>query len=404
MAIQEAKLDAILKKKEFSDEDIVFLLGLQNPEDCKKLQQRAYELTTELMGNEVYYRGLIEVSNICTVDCRYCGIRKDNHNVDRYTLTKKEIVDAAKFAAEHGYGNICLQAGERNDPKFVEFISDCLRDIHEETVSEKLPDGLGITLSLGDQTKEVYEEWAEASGNRNNLRYLARFESSNHHLFNFLHNVPGKKSKELEHRLQSLRWLKECGYQVGTGVMIGIPGQTLEDLCADIRLYKKVDADMIGMGPYLMSEGADLKSLGQKESKALFQLSMNMIAVTRLVLGNVNIAAATALQVLEAEGRETGIAYGANVVMPNLTPLKYREGYQLYDRKPGLKDDPKTFGLGLEARIQSKGRTVGWNRSGSSRKWLNRTGLSQEGYDGKNGNVLWLNQDQNGCSSIKNPE
>ena len=366
MKLNGNSLDEVLKKETLSDEDIVFLLGLTDPEDCTKLQQAAYEKTTELMGNKVYYRGLIEVSNVCTVDCRYCGIRKDNHVVSRYTLTKKEILSAALFAAENGYGSICLQAGERNDPKFVSFISDCLREIHRKTVSESLPDGLGITLSLGDQTKEVYEEWAEASGNRKNLRYLARFESSNHELFDFLHNVPHKKSKQLEHRLQCLQWLKECGYQVGTGVMIGIPGQTLKDLCSDIRLFQKLEADMIGMGPYLMS----------------------------LVMGNINIAAATAMQVLDPQGRETAISYGANVVMPNLTPLQYREGYQLYDKKPGLKDDPETFGLKLEGRIQSKGREVGWNLSGSSRKWLNRTGNSQEGYDGKKSageqSVVWI--------------
>ena len=309
-------------------------------------------------------------------------------------LTKEEILSAALFAAENGYGSICLQAGERNDPKFVSFISECLREIHRKTVSKNLPNGLGITLSLGDQTKDVYEEWAQASGNRKNLRYLARFESSNHELFDFLHNVPHKKSKQLEHRLQCLQWLKECGYQVGTGVMIGIPGQTLKDLCADIRLFQKLEADMIGMGPYLMSEGGDLKSLGQTENKQLFQLSLNMIAVTRLVMGNINIAAATAMQVLDPQGRETAISYGANVVMPNLTPLQYREGYQLYDKKPGLKDDPETFGLKLEERIQSKGREVGWNLSGSSRKWLNRTGNSQEGYDGNKSasaqSMLWI--------------
>ena len=394
MKLNGNSLDEVLKKEALSDDDIVFLLGLTEPEDCKKLQEVAYKKTTELMGNKVYYRGPIEVSNVCTVDCRYCGIRKDNHGVHRYTLSKEEILEAAMFAAENGYGSICLQAGERNDPKFVSFISDCLREIHRKTVSESLPNGLGITLSLGDQTKEVYEEWAEASGNRKNLRYLARFESSNHELFDFLHNVPHKKSKHLEHRLQCLQWLKECGYQVGTGVMIGIPGQTLEDLCSDIRLFQKLEADMIGMGPYLMSEGGDLKSLGQTENKKLFQLSLNMIAITRLVMGNINIAAATAMQVLDPQGRETAISYGANVVMPNLTPLQYREGYQLYDKKPGLKDDPETFGLKLEERIQSKGREVGWNLSGSSRKWLNRTGNSQEGYDGKKSageqSVVWI--------------
>ena len=153
MKLNGNSLDEVLMKETLSDEDIVFLLGLTEPEDCKKLQEAAYKKTTELMGNKVYYRGLIEVSNVCTVDCRYCGIRKDNYGVHRYTLTKDEILGAAMFAAENGYGSICLQAGERNDPKFISFISDCLREIHRKTVSESLLDGLGITLSLGDQTK-----------------------------------------------------------------------------------------------------------------------------------------------------------------------------------------------------------------------------------------------------------
>lgn len=374
---QGLTVQAVLEKETLSDADIVYLLSLQDPEDYRKLQKKAYERTTELLGNGVYYRGLIEVSNICTSDCRYCGIRKDNHNVSRYTLTQEEIVQAAKFAAANGYGNICLQAGERNDPKFVAFISDCLRAIHKETVSEVLPKGVGVTLSLGDQTKEVYEEWAQASGNRRSLRYLARFESSNKDIFNFLHHTPGKKNKELAHRLQCIEWLRECGYQIGSGVMIGIPGQTLEDLCADIRLFEALDIDMVGMGPYLMSRGGDLESIGQLEQKMLFQLSLNMIAVTRLVLGNVNIASATALQVLHPQGREEGIDYGANVIMPNLTPLRYREGYQLYDHKPGLKDDPKAFGIGLEERIRARGREVGWNRFGSSKKWLCKNSLQE---------------------------
>ena len=143
MKLNGNSLDEVLMKETLSDEDIVFLLGLTEPEDCKKLQEAAYKKTTELMGNKVYYRGLIEVSNVCTVDCRYCGIRKDNYGVHRYTLTKDEILGAAMFAAENGYGSICLQAGERNDPKFISFISDCLREIHRKTVSESLLDGLG---------------------------------------------------------------------------------------------------------------------------------------------------------------------------------------------------------------------------------------------------------------------
>lgn len=371
-------LKRLVTQREFTDEEIVALLGLTDPEDCRILKEAAYQRTTELMGDRVYYRGLIEFSNICTANCRYCGIRKDNHSVDRYTMTKEEIVSQAVWAAEQGYGNICLQSGERHDEKYVNFVCECLQEIHEKTVSEALPNGVGVTLSLGEQPKEIYERWAAASGNRDNLRYLARFETSNEKLFNELHSTPGKNEKKLDHRLAVLKTLRECGYQVGTGVMIGIPGQTLEDLCKDIRTFQSVDADMIGMGPYLMSEGAELHSIGQMEPKKLMQLALNMIAVTRLVLGNVNIAAATALQVLEPEGREMGIEYGCNVVMPNLSPLKYRPGYQLYDNKPCLDDEPTQCASCLEKRIESRGRKVGWNLSGSSRKWLARNGKPAE--------------------------
>lgn len=389
-------LKKLVAKREFTDREIVELLGLTDPKDCEILRKDAYDRTTELLGSNVYYRGLIELSNICTANCLYCGIRKDNHNVERYTMTKEEIVSQAVWAAEQGYGNICLQAGERRDEKFINFICECLEEIHKKTISERLPNGVGVTLSLGFQEKETYERWAEASGNRFNLRYLARIETSNPELFKKLHAAKGPHEKELEGRIQALKTLRECGYQVGTGVMIGIPGQTLEDLCNDIRTFQRIDADMIGMGPYLMSDGAALKEWGQMENEKLFRLSLNMIAVTRLVLGNVNIAAATALQVLDPEGREIGVEHGCNVVMPNLSPLKYRPGYQLYDNKPCIDDEPTQCAGCLERRITSRGRRVGWNLSGSSRKWLNRNGREEEQrvrpahLDLKEGKKIWI--------------
>ena len=325
---------------ELTDQEIVALLGLTDPEDCRMLKDAAFRRTTALMGPYVYYRGLIELSNICTANCRYCGIRKANHDVKRYTMTKEEIVEAAVWAADNGYGSVCLQAGERRDEKFIEFICECLREIHLRTKRPMLPKGVGVTLSLGDQREETYRRWAKACGNPESIRYLARFETSNPELFNLLHSTPGTNEKNLEHRFECLRSLRRAGYQLGTGVMIGIPGQTLEDLCRDIRTFQKLDVDMIGMGPYLKCEGNDLESLGQMEPKALLQLALNMIAVTRLVMGPINIAAATALQAIRDDGREMGVEYGCNVVMPNLSPQRFRKGYQLYDNKPCLDDEP----------------------------------------------------------------
>lgn len=368
-------LEVILGKAEFSDEEIVYLLSLSDKEDVKRLQRAAFDRTSQSVGHKVYYRGLIEVSNICTVNCRYCGIRKSNHHLSRYQMTKEEILSQAQWAAQQGFANICLQAGERHDEKFVSFICEVLEEIHACTVSSILPDGLGITLSLGDQTKHTLARWKYSSGNPNNLRYLARFETSNEKLFNFLHSACGRYEKKLDHRLLCLTHLKELGYQVGTGVMIGIPGQTLQDLCNDIRMFQKIDADMIGMGPYLMSEAADLCSMGQMPPKPLLQLTLNMIAVTRLVMHNINIAAATALDVLAPDGRIQGILHGCNVMMPNLSPQRYRAGYQLYDHKPSLKDDPTNGLTNFEKLINSTGRQIGWNQSGSSPRWLVRNGL-----------------------------
>lgn len=367
-------LSELLVQTDFTDEDIARLLALDSPEECLALQKRAYDVTTEFMGPNVYLRGLIEVSNVCTANCRYCGIRKNNHRVERYTLSEEVILACAKHAAREGYGSIAIQAGERRDPKWVEWISGLLTRIHAETVSPELPTGLGITLSLGEQPLDVYERWAQASGNPHGLRYLLRFESSNPALFRALHCTPGKNEKVLEHRYEALRNLHRAGYQVGTGVMIGLPGQTIEDLVQDIRTFEAVNADMIGMGPYITSAGADMASEGMMPRKRLMQLSLNMIAATRLVMKNINIAAATALETLEPDGRIKGILSGCNVVMPNITPQATRKSYQLYDNKAGCEVGPESNFRVAEKIVNEAHRTLGLHKLGSSMRWQARTG------------------------------
>lgn len=367
-------LEDLLAQTEFTDEDVARILRIRTPEEADLLQRRAYDLTTREMGPNVYLRGLIEISNVCTANCRYCGIRKVNHDVERYTLPRETILECARLALESGYGSIAIQAGERRDPKWVTFIGELLRDIHEMSCTEALPQGLGITLSLGEQSLEVYEYWAEASGNPDGLRYLLRIESSNPELFHRLHCTPGKHEKVLEHRYEALANLRKAGYQVGTGVMIGLPGQTIEDLVQDIRTFEKVGADMIGMGPYLTSLGADMVSLGQMPHDDLLRLSLNMIAATRLVLRNVNIAAATALETLEPRGRIMGILHGCNVVMPNITPQMTRASYQLYDNKAGTEVGAESNILVENDIVRIAYRTLGLNRLGSSRRWVERTG------------------------------
>ncbi len=358
-------LDKILKLQEFSKEDIVALLSLTDKNEVEKLRSAAFNLTTDLLDNNVYYRGIVEFSNICALDCYYCGIRKSNSDVERYFLTEEQVVDGALWCGEVGYGSAVLQSGERKDEKFVNFVESALKKIKEKSVSEKLPNGLGITLSVGEQPLETYKRFFDAGAHR----YLLRIESTNEELFNSLH----PDGQSLEERKKCLGYLKEAGFQVGTGVMIGVPGQTTEMLADDILFFKNQDIDMIGMGPYIVHNKGAMVERGMMDTDELLQLSYNMISVTRLVLKDVNIASTTALQALVPDGREVGISYGANVTMPNLTPTEVRKNYQLYEGKPCI-DEARADCRGcLQKRVESVGRKVGWDTWGDSKHFKNRT-------------------------------
>ncbi len=351
-------LNELLKQETFTNEEIVYLLGLTEKDEVEQLRQASFDLSTTLLGDEVYYRGIVEFSNICVLDCNYCGIRKSNKEVERYTLDKEKVVDSALWCGKVGYGSAVLQSGERRDPAFVDFVSECLSEIKEQSKSETLPDGLGITLSVGEHDLESYKKFYEAGAHR----YLLRIETTNDELYAKLH----PEEQKLSERKACLGYLREAGFQVGTGVMIGIPGQTLEMLAEDIRFFQEQDVDMIGMGPYITSEGGAMVDEGMMEEKALFQLALNMIAVTRLVLRDVNIAATTALQAIMPTGREVGISYGANVTMPNLTPTDVRPNYQLYKGKPCLDEGRDDCRGCLQRRVESVGRQVGWDKWGDS--------------------------------------
>jgi biotin synthase len=358
------ELASLLRQADFSDADLRQLLALSEPGDIERLRRAAYDLTTVEIGDAVHYRGLLEISNVCTLDCRYCGIRKGNHAVERYALGRDQVVDGALWAAAAGYGSCVLQAGERRDEKFVAFIEECVGEIKARSVSAALPQGLGITLSLGEQSPETYRRWKAAGAHR----YLLRIETTNPGLFSRIH-PPGQLFTT---RLRALDDLRDAGFQVGTGVMIGLPGQTLADLAADIRFFATREIDMIGMGPYITAAGNAMGERGMMEPGPLLSLSLKMIAVTRLVLRDVNIAATTALQALVPDGRERGIAFGANVTMPNLTPRDVRKNYQLYDGKPCIDETNIECRGCLERRVVVSGRRVGWNSWGDAPHYRRR--------------------------------
>lgn len=351
-----------------SHAEMVGLLGLTDPAAIEDLRRAAYDQATLGVGDTVHYRGIVELSNICALDCSYCGIRKGNPAIERYSLTHDEVVESALFCAAAGYGSCVLQAGERRDAAFIAFVEACVAEIRARSVSPTLPQGLGITLSLGEQSVDTYRRWRAAGAHR----YLLRIETSNPDLFHRLHPA----TQRFETRLAALDDLRDTGFQVGTGVMIGLPGQSLDDLARDIAFYGERDIDMIGMGPYLHSQGGALPAEAMMEPGALLGLGLRMIAVTRLALPDLNIAATTALQALVEDGRERGIAFGANVTMPNVTPRAVRRNYQLYDGKPCLDEGSLECRGCLEKRVVSAGRRVGWNTWGDSRHARHRQGTA----------------------------
>jgi len=349
------------------------ILAAQSAHNIEIIRRAAEKALLEQCGDTVRLRGLIEFSNRCVCDCHYCGIRRSNRDVSRYTLSLAEILECAQWCAAKGYGSLVLQAGERRDEKFVAFVTEAVRAIKAETCCAELPEGLGITLCVGEQSEVTYARWFEAGAHR----YLLRMESFNPTLFAAVH------PKEQSHaaRREALAVLKRLGYQVGTGVMIGLPGQSLDDLVDDLLVFRDLGVDMIGMGPYIPHEQAPLHGADQiATAQARLGLSLRMIAAARLLLGNVNIAATTALQALSETGREQGLRFGANVIMPQVTPVRVRSQYTLYDGKPCLDDNAEQCCECLRKRIESVGRRVLYQAWGDSAHFAQRQllGAAQE--------------------------
>jgi biotin synthase len=354
----------------FSRNDLLALLSSKDVSDIETVRRAAETVLLGQCGPQVYLRGLVESSNTCSCDCLYCGIRKSNQRVNRYTLTVEQIVACARLCSDLGYGSMVIQSGERSDKKFIDLTAEALRRIKRETRSAAQPEGLGITLCIGQQSRETYQRLFEAGAHR----YLLRIETTNPALFAAIH----PEDQTLESRLECLALLREIGYQVGTGVMIGLPGQTLEDLVGDILFYEKHDIDMIGMGPFIPDPETPLGSESCPDIAERVRLSLLMIAATRLMLRDVNIASTTALQTLDPIGREKGLQFGANVVMPQVTPVEVRKDYQLYPGKPCLDENALECQSCLGMRIAFAGRTIGYKSWGDSIHAAKRKALKRE--------------------------
>lgn len=356
------QVEKILQKEEFSRTEIVELLKSQGG-DREKLFRKAAQIKEEYVGKKVYFRGLIEFSNICSKNCFYCGIRAGNNKMQRYYVAEEEVLEAVKYAYNNKYGSLVIQAGERSDKKFVAQIADLLKKIKGITNGE-----LGITLSLGEQSEETYKTWKEHGAHR----YLLRIEASNLDLYKKLH--PNDAKHDYDVRLESLVLLRKLGYQVGTGVMIGLPFQRYENLADDLLFMQKFDIDMVGMGPYIEHEDTPLYKYKDQllPLKERFELSLKMVAIFRIMMKDINMAATTAMQTIDPLGREKAIKVGANVIMPNLTPVKYRESYLLYEDKPCIDEEASECKNCLEARIHMAGGEIGYGEWGDSKHFFKR--------------------------------
>lgn len=342
---------------------IVRLLSTTEGDAQLALFKRAYAVKVETLGKNVHLRGLIEFSNQCRKNCLYCGIRSGNASAHRYTMADEEILEVVALARAKDLTGVVLQSGERNDADFVNRITALIRQIKKAT-----DEAFRITLSVGEQSEEVYKRWFDAGAQR----YLLRMETTDEKLYHTIHPNDGLHS--FETRLRCLENIQKAGFQTGTGVMIGLPGQTIESLADDLLFIQQKGIDMVGMGPYL--EHAQTPMFEFKESRLplleRFELSLRMIAVLRLLMPTINIASTTALQSIIPTGREFGLKAGANVLMPNLTPVDYRKHYVLYKNKPHVDVEAAENLENLFQRIRLMGERVVYNDFGDSRQYINR--------------------------------
>lgn len=305
-------LKTLSEERDLSDETLAYLLN--SSENDESLFLEADRIRRQNYGDRVFLRGLIEFTNYCRNDCCYCGIRKSNKRIQRYRLDKKTILECCKKGYDLGFRTFVLQGGE--DPRFTDdVLSDIVTDIRERFAA------CAITISAGERTRAGYEKLFRAGASR----YLLRHEAASKRLYDRLHPAEMK----LEERKRCLYDLKETGFQVGAGLMVGAPFQTVEDLVEDIRFMQDLDPDMIGIGPFMHHVDTPL---GHWPDGSL-DMTLRMVALSRILFPHALIPSTTALASIDPEGRVRGLKAGANVIMPNLSPPEYRENYSIYNNK-----------------------------------------------------------------------
>lgn len=336
-------IDLLKRDHTLSDRDLIYLLSSSDADTIQYLHQKAREVTLEIFQNKIYLRGLIELTNYCHNNCFYCGIRKDNKEVSRYRLSHEEVLECCREGYDLGFRTFVLQGGE--DPRqTTPWIESLVRDIRT-TFPE-----CAITLSLGEKSYDSYLKFYKAGANR----YLLRHETFDSAHYSSLHPSTMSHSR----RQQCLMSLKEIGYQTGTGIMVGSPGQTVEHLLQDIRFIERFKPEMIGIGPFIPHHATPFS--GEKAGSV--DMTLRLLSICRLMLPHALIPATTALASLPGEGRLGGILAGANVIMPNLSPASLRKEYSLYDNKAAFGSESAQGIIDLAAQLHTIGYEISMER------------------------------------------
>lgn len=319
---------------EFTKKEIVDIL--KDDRQNEWLFSLADKVRRENVGDEVHLRGLIEFSNICHCFCKYCGLRRENKELDRYRILPDDIVKYAQKAVEMGYKTIVLQSGE--DAFYTrKILCDIIKRIKEFDVA--------LTLSIGERSFDDYKAFRDCGADR----YLIRIETTDKDLYKKMH-----PNMSFDNRVRCLKDLRKLGFEVGTGCLVGLPEQTVESLADDILFFKEINADMVGIGPFIAHPHTPLKDMPNGN----FTLALKVMALTRILLKNINIPATTAMETLNPNGRIIALQSGANVVMPNVTTTEYRAKYEIYPNKICINENPSQCFHCISGKIKSIGRTV----------------------------------------------
>ncbi len=321
-------MDVILRQ------EIIEILSDDSKNDW--LFEYANETRKNFVGDEVHLRGLIEFSNICKQQCKYCGLQSTNKNIERYRILKDEILYYVENAVKLGYKTVVLQSGE-DEFYSVDKMCEIIKEIKKFDVA--------LTLSVGEKSYDEYKEYKKSGADR----YLLRIETTDEKLYSNLH-----PNMSPDNRKQCLYNIKKLGFETGTGSLIGLPNQTIESIADDILFFKELNADMVGVGPFIAHPDTPLKN----EKNGSFLLALRTMALVRIMLPDINIPATTAMETLNPNGRIIALNSGANVVMPNVTKKEYRKKYEIYPNKICINEDGQKCTQCIKNKIKSINRTV----------------------------------------------